>query len=61
MAVEKRDHRVVIYLTKSEHQAMTWAADRARRRPSEAIRMLAVDWANNQMARAQQEGGGGQG
>ena len=61
MTVEKRDKRVVIYLTESEHQALTWAADRARRRLSEAVRLLAVDWANSQMARAQQEGGGGQG
>ena len=61
MAVEKRNKRVVVYLTESEHQALTWAADRARRRLSEAIRLLAIDWANNQIARAQQEGGGGQG
>ena len=61
MAVEKRDKRVVVYLTESEHQALTWAADRARRRLSEAVRLLAVDWANSQMARAQQEAGGGQG
>ena len=29
MAVEKRDKRIVIYLTESEYQAVTWAADRA--------------------------------
>ena len=26
MTVEKRDQRIVIYLTESEHQALTWAA-----------------------------------
>ena len=35
MPVEKRDKRIVLYLTESEHQAVTWAADRARRRLSE--------------------------
>ena len=27
MAVEKKDKRIVIYLTESEHQAVTWAAE----------------------------------
>ena len=29
MAVEKRDKRIVIYLTESEYQAVTWAEVRA--------------------------------
>ena len=59
MAVEKKYKRIVIYLTESEHQALTWAADRARRRPSEAIRLVAIDWANSQVERAHQERGPG--
>ena len=57
MTVEKRDKRIVIYLTESEHQALTWAADRARRRPSDAIRLVAIDWANSEIAEARQERG----
>ena len=57
MTVEKRDQRIVLYLTESEHQALTWAADRARRRPSEAIRLVAIDWANSESAEARQERG----
>ena len=57
MPVEKRDKRIVIYLTESEHQALTWAADRARRRLSEAIRLVAIDWANSEIAEAHQERG----
>ena len=45
------------YLTESEHQALTWAAGRARRRPSDAIRLVAIDWANSQVERANQERG----
>ena len=59
MTVEKRDQRIVIYLTESECQALTWAADRARRRPSEAIRLVAIDWANAPVERAHQERGPG--
>ena len=59
MAVEKKDQRIVIYLTESEYEVVTWAADRARRRPSEAIRLLAIDWANSQVERAHQAGGPG--
>ena len=44
-------------LTESEHQALTWAAGRARRRPSDAIRLVAIDWANSQVERANQERG----
>ena len=58
MAVEKRNKRVVVYLTGSEHQAVTWAAERARRRASDAVRLLAVDWANGQITKAEREGGG---
>ena len=57
MTVEKRDKRIVIYLTESEHQALTWAAGRARRRPSDAIRLVAIDWANSEIAEARQERG----
>ena len=57
MPVEKRDKCIVIYRTESEHQALTWAADRARRRPSEAIRLVAIDWAKGQQERAHQERG----
>ena len=57
MTVEKRDQRIVLYLTESEHQALTWAAGRARRRPSDAIRLVAIDWANSQVERAHQERG----
>ena len=57
MTVEKRDQRIVLYLTESEHQALTWAADRARRRPSEAIRLVAIDWANSESAESRQERG----
>ena len=57
MTVEKIDKRIVIYLTESEHQALTWAADRARRRPSDAIRLVAIDWANSEIAEARQERG----
>ena len=59
MTVEKRDQRIVIYLTESEYQAVTWAAARARRRLSEAIRLVAIDWANSQVERANQERGQG--
>ena len=59
MTVEKRDQRIVIYLTESEYQALTWAADRARRRSSEAIRLVAIDWANSPVERAHQERGPG--
>ena len=55
MTVEKRDKRIVIYMTESECPAVTWATDRARRRPSEAIRLVVIDWANSQMERAHQE------
>ena len=57
MTVEKRDKRIVLYLTESEHQALTWAAGRARRRPSDAIRLVAIDWANSEIAEARQERG----
>ena len=57
MTVEKRDKRIVLYLTESEHQALTWAADRASRRPSDAIRLVAIDWANSEIAEARQERG----
>ena len=57
MTVEKRDQRIVLYLTESEHQALTWAAGRARRRPSDAIRLVAIDWVNSQVERAHQERG----
>ena len=59
MTVEKRDQRILIYLTESEYQAVSWAAGRARRRPSEAIRLVAIDWANAQVERAHQERGPG--
>ena len=59
MTVKKRDKRIVLYLTESEYQAITWAADRARRRPSEVVRLVAIDWANSQMERAHQERGQG--
>ena len=59
MTVENRDQRIVIYLTESEYQALTWAADRARRRSSEAIRLVAIDWANSQVERAHQDRGPG--
>ena len=55
MAVEKREHRIVIYLTDSEHRAVTWAAARARRRPSDAVRLAALDGADAQLARAKRE------
>ena len=32
-------------------------AGRARRRPSDAIRLVAIDWANSQVERAHQERG----
>ena len=54
MTVEKRDKRIVLYLTESEYEVVNWAADRARRRPSEAIRLVAIDWANSQVERAHQ-------
>ena len=57
MTVEKRDQRIVIYLTESEYQALTWAAARARRRPSEVVRLVAIDWAKGQQQRAHQERG----
>ena len=57
MTVEKRDKRIVIYLTESENEVVTWAAGRARRRPSDAIRLVAIDWANSQVERANQERG----
>ena len=41
----------------SECQAVTWAADRARRRPSDATRLVAIDWANSEIAEARQERG----
>ena len=53
MAVEKREHRIVIYLTDSEHRAVTWAVARVRRRPSDAVRLVALDWADAQLARAE--------
>ena len=59
MTVEKRDKRIVIYLTESENELVTWAEDRARRQPSEAIQLLAIDWANSQAERAHQERGQG--
>ena len=57
MTVEKRDKRIVIYLTESENEVVTWAAGRARRRPSDAIRLVAIDWANSQVERAHPERG----
>ena len=57
MTVEKRDKRIVIYLTESENEVVTWAAGRARRRPSDAIRLVAIDWANSEIAEARQERG----
>ena len=59
MTVEKRDKRIVVYLIESEYQAVTRAAARARRRPSETIRLVAIDWANSQVERAHQERGQG--
>ena len=53
MAVEKWEHRIVIYLTDSERRAVTWAAARARRRPSDAVRLAVLDWADAQLARAE--------
>ena len=62
MAVEKRNKRVVVYFTESEHQALTWAAGpRQAAGPPTRCGCWPMDWANNQIARAQQEGGGGQG
>ena len=55
MTVEKRDQRIVIYLTESECQALTWAADRTRRRPSDAVRLAALDWADAQLEGAERE------
>ena len=55
MAVEKREHRIVVYLTDSERRAVTWAAARVRRRPSDAVRLAALDWADAQLARAERE------
>ena len=55
MAVEKREHRIVVYLTDSERQAVTWAAARVRRRPSDAVRLAALEWADAQLARAERE------
>ena len=55
----KETKRVVIYLTESEHLGVTWAAERARRRASDAVRLLAVDWANSQIDKAEREGGQG--
>ena len=49
MTVGKREQRIVIYLTESEHQAVTSAAARARRRPSDAVRLAALEWANVQL------------
>ena len=57
MTVEKRDKRIVIYLTESEYQAVTWAAARARRRLSEVVRLVAIDWAKGQQEREHQAGG----
>ena len=53
MTVEKREHRIVIYLTDSEHRAVTWAAARVRRRPSDAVRLAALDWADAQLEGAE--------
>ena len=55
MTVEKREHRIVIYLTDSEHRAVTWAAARVRRRPSDAVRLAALDWADAQLEGAERE------
>ena len=55
MAVEKREHRIVVYLTDSERRAVTWAAARARRRPSDAVRLAALDWADAQLEGAERE------
>ena len=57
IAVEKRDKRIILYLTESEHQALTWAAGRARRRLSEVVRLVAIDWAKGQEEREHQAGG----
>ena len=57
MTVEKRDKRIVIYLTESEYQAVTCAAARARRRLSEVVRLVAIDWAKGQQEREHQAGG----
>ena len=59
MTVEKRDKRIVVYLTESENELVTRAAGRARRRPSEVVRLVAIDWANSQVERAHQERGQG--
>ena len=56
---EKRDKRIVVYLTESENELVTWVAGRARRRASEVVRLVAIDWANSQVERAHQERGQG--
>ena len=57
MTVEKRDKRIVIYMTESEYEVVTWAAGRARRRLSEVVRLVAIDWAKGQQEREHQAGG----
>ena len=57
MTVEKRERRLTLHLTETEYDLLTRAAGHYRRRPSDIVRQLILNWARDVQRQAQENQG----